>query len=138
MTRIDIDAGESIQDVPYKFAISRSHPTLYVYGRVMCTWLYSVKVGTRIGSRRNIFLDPLARVWSLPAANLFPRVCACAHVCVYMRCAWWTEVLQKLFVSGGYAKHSKLPPKNYGRFSVSANEVKREIRIPQMNQNILR
>lgn len=157
-TRTSAELG-NVRGVPYKFAISRSHPAIYRYGRIRVRWIYSAKVGAEIGSRRNIFLDPLLLAVllfpPLAAPRIFFFVCARrtdgareASPCV---CVWVggyvgalrvvdrrTEVLQELLVSGGYAEHSKVPPKITGRFGAPAGEFKRKIRIHQAARNVLR
>jgi len=136
--------------VPYKFAISPSHPAMHGYGRMCvcvcaCTWIYSAKVGAEIGSRRNIFLDLSPDLPDRSPESLF-RLCTAraqyvrTYVYVMPRAMdRRTGVLRQLFVSGGYAEHSKAPPEITGRFGAPASEIRTRNSHPSSEvENVLR
>jgi len=65
---------------------------------------------------------------SLPDSRIsFPSVYVCVRACVYAMPRAMdrrTGVLRQLFVSGGYAEHSKAPPEITGRSGAPASEIR--------------
>lgn len=119
----------------------------------MC--VYSAKVGAEIGSRRNIFLDypSLSPSFSfsttlalafLSQRESFSYVHTRASVfssvrtrirCVLRATKRGTEVLRELFMSGGYAEHSKVPPKITGALAHQRANLNVKFAFCQAGQN---